>query len=309
MFDQRCKVPTNYAFKTFMILICAAAATFAQFDKAEARELDTATLQASDQVPVNDNRIAELWSALPALDNSQGIRVRRDCTASYLGENFWLTAHHCISNSPLMDGFLRQSDGEVAGIAAIYTKSSTDDVALIKVGPGIDADPFDLANTQLAIGEKATLTGYGQPHDYASSATTIIREQVPSLDFGNVIYTDLFKGMSAALSRSCSGDSGAPIYVGNTLYAVHTAGGFNPGCTDGHDMPMWHTNIVSRKSWVSTTRRLNSQFSDMEKEKAAVGLRYSAGLFPSAPGLVRPSENNYPAVKSSSFQQSSTKLF
>lgn len=57
------------------------------------------------------------------------------------------------------------------------------------------------------------------------------------------------------------------IYVGNTLYAVHTAGGCNPGCTDGHDMPMWHTNIVSRKSWVSTTRRLNSQFSDMEREK------------------------------------------
>lgn len=33
-------------------------------------------------------------------------------------------------------------------------------------------------------------------------------------------------------------------------------------------MPMWHTNIVSRKSWVSTTRRLNSQFSDMERESS-----------------------------------------
>ena len=40
--------------------------------------------------------------------------------------------------SPFMDGFLRQSDGEVAGIAAIYTKSSTEDVALIKVGDGIN---------------------------------------------------------------------------------------------------------------------------------------------------------------------------
>lgn len=41
-----------------------------------------------------------------------------------------------------MDGFLRQSDGDTAGIAAIYTKSSTDDVVLIKVGEGINADPF-----------------------------------------------------------------------------------------------------------------------------------------------------------------------
>lgn len=51
-----------------------------------------------------------------------------------------------------MDGFLRQSDGEVAGIAAIYTKSSNDDVALIKVGEGITAKTFALASEPLNIG-------------------------------------------------------------------------------------------------------------------------------------------------------------
>ncbi len=50
-----------------------------------------------------------------------------------------------------MVGFLRLSDGEVAGITAIYTKSSNDDVALIKVGEGIHADTFTLANEPEAI--------------------------------------------------------------------------------------------------------------------------------------------------------------
>ena len=224
-------------------LACTFTALGACSAVAVAADNDFASLQASSTVPVNDNRIAALWSVTPSLDDSQQQRVRRDCTASYIGDNFWLTAHHCVSNSPFMDGFLRQSDGEVAGIAAIYTKSSTEDVALIKVGDGINADSFILATEPLKIGGQAVLTGYGQPHDYASSASTVISEKVDSLNFGNVTYTDLLKGKSSTPSRSCGGDSGAPVYKNNTLYAVHTAGGFNPECIDGQDRPMWHTNL------------------------------------------------------------------
>ena len=189
-------------------LACAFTALGACSSVAVAADNDFASLQASSTVPVNDNRIAALWSVTPSLDDSQQQRVRRDCTASYVGDNFWLTAHHCVSNSPFMDGFLRQSDGEVAGIAAIYTKSSTEDVALIKVGDGINADSFTVATEPLKIGDQAVLTGYGQPHDYASSASTVISEKVNSLNFGNVTYTDLFKGTSSTTSRSCGGDSG-----------------------------------------------------------------------------------------------------
>ncbi|MDN6236124.1 MAG: S1 family peptidase [Corynebacterium flavescens] len=92
---------------------------------------DLAAVQASSITPVNDNRIAALWSVIPGLDDTDGKRLRRDCTASYVGDNFWLTAHHCVSSTPFMYGFLQQSDGDTAVIAAIYTKSSTDDVALI----------------------------------------------------------------------------------------------------------------------------------------------------------------------------------
>ena len=275
-------------------LACVFTALGACSSVAVAADNDFASLQASSTVPVNDNRIAALWSVTPSLDDSQQQRVRRDCTASYVGDNFWLTAHHCVSNSPFMDGFLRQSDGEVAGIAAIYTKSSTEDVALIKVGDGINADSFTVATEPLKIGDQAVLTGYGQPHDYASSASTVISEKVNSLNFGNVTYTDLFKGTSSTTSRSCGGDSGAPIYKDNILYAVHTAGGFNPECNDGKDRPMWHTNIVSRIPWIKETMQSNSSFTDQEKAKSNTGLKHAATLFPDVSNPKNPHNDSSP---------------
>lgn len=233
-------------------------------------------LQASSTVPVDDNRIAALWSVIPDSDRAQGSSIRRDCTASYVGDNFWITAHHCVSSMPVMDGFLRQSDGETAGIAAVYVKSSIEDVALIKVGDGINADTFTLAKHPLEVGQQAFMTGYGLPHDYASTAVTMITEKVESLNFGNATYTKLFKGKSLTDSRSCSGDSGAPVYRENTLYAVHTAGGFNPSCTAGKDRPMWHTDIVPRLDWLEETIQANTGLSPQEKAKAKAGLKYAA---------------------------------
>lgn len=289
----------------FVSLACNTSALFNSPHASNATELDIATLQASSTVPVNDNRIAALWSATPNLDTPNGTYTRQDCTTSYLGNNFWLTAHHCVSNWPFMDGFLRQSDGEVAGIAAIYTKSPTDDVALIKTGEGISADPFTLANESLIIGDQAVLTGYGQPHDYASSAVTIISEKVEALNFGNVTYTDLLKGKSSTSSRSCGGDSGAPVYRGNVLYAVHTAGGFNPDCNDGQNRPMWHTNVVSRALWIKETLQRNSSFTNQEITKANTGLEYTAILFPSSAKPEVPNKNSSGRFALSSSQSSS----
>ncbi|GAB3948454.1 trypsin-like serine protease [Corynebacterium tapiri] len=255
---------------------------------AHAADDSEASLQASSPVPVNDNRIAALWSVIPGPASDDTPQIRRDCTASFLGDHFWLTAHHCISHAPMMDGFLQQPDGEHAGIAAIYTMSDSDDVALIKTGDGINADSFSLADHPLQVGEHALLTGYGQTHDFASTATTVITDTVASLDFGNVTYTDLFKGKAVTESRSCSGDSGAPIFKDNTLYAVHTAGGYNPACSDGRDKPMWHTNIVSRATWITQTMADNAGLSPQEQRKAAVGLSH-APTSTSAPDKDAPS--------------------
>lgn len=233
---------------------------------------DRPSLQATSTTPVVDNRIAALWQVIPSPSGDAPLQVRRECTASYVGDGFWLTAHHCVSQNPSMDGYLEQFDGQRAGIAGIYTLSDTDDVALIEVGPGIDADTFDVARDPLDIGQQATLTGYGETHDYASSATTTIVAHRDEIDFGSAVYTDLFEALSATASRSCSGDSGAPVYIGSTIHAIHTGGGYNPSCEDGKDMLMWHTNVASRATWIKSTTRMNAGLTESEESKAAAGL-------------------------------------
>ncbi|TKW73513.1 MAG: hypothetical protein DI610_09780 [Staphylococcus hominis] len=44
-------------------------------------------------------------------------------------------------------------------------------------------------------------------------------------------------------SRSCSGDSGAPLYQDTTIFAVHTGGEENESCADGTRRRMWHSEI------------------------------------------------------------------
>ncbi|MEX3504312.1 trypsin-like serine protease [Corynebacterium sp. LK2510] len=233
---------------------------------------DRPSLQATSTTPVEDNRIAALWHVVTPASADAAPQVRRECTVSYVGDGFWLTAHHCVSQSPSMDGYLEQFDGQRAGIAGIYTLSDTDDVALIEAGSGIDADTFDVAQDPLEIGQQATMTGYGETHEYASSATTTIINHRNKIDFGSAVYTDLFEAQSVTASRSCGGDSGAPVYIGSTIYAIHTGGGYNPSCLDGKGMLMWHTNIASRAEWISNSIRMNAGLTKSQRQKAAAGL-------------------------------------
>ena len=202
-----------------------------------------------------------------------------------------------------MDGCLEQFDGQRAGIAKIYMLSDADDVALIEVGPGIDAEIFKIAQDPLKIGQRATMSGHGETHEYASSTTAMIVDHREKMDFESAVYTDLFEARYATTSRSCSGDSGGPVYIGSTVYAVHTAGGFNPSCADGKDMLMWHTNIASRAGWIADTIRTNVGLTESEKIKAATGLNASA------PGgrelnAYEETRNHYQGLLSSSFSNS-----
>lgn len=262
------------------------------------------SLQATSATPVKDNRIAALWQVIPP-DSTEGTpQARRQCTTSYLGDGFWLTAHHCVSHNPSMDGYLEQFDGQRAGIAGIHTLSEIDDLALIETGPGIAADAFDIAQTPLEVGQQATLTGYGETHDYASSATTTITGHRDRIDFGAAIYTDLLEARSATTSRSCSGDSGAPVYIGSTIYAIHTGGGYNPSCVDGKNMLMWHTNIASRADWINITIRMNAGLTAAEKRKAAAGLNAAPPHEP-APNDVDQRTSSHPRSPVSSSRFSS----
>lgn len=196
-----------------------------------------------------------------------------------------------------MSGYLAQSDGHTAGIANTYTLSSQDDIALIKTGDGITATPFDLPTRSLTTGENATLLGYAITHDYASAAATTITGHLDTLDVGTTIYTDVYETRSVTDSRSCNGDSGGPIYQGNTIYAVHTAGGFNPSCIGGQDRPMWHTSVYSRVPWINETMNKHAGLSADEQQRAAAGLAAAPAL-PAPPS--NPSESADPLGSGSS---------
>ena len=82
-------------------------------------------------------------------------------------------------------------------------------------------------------GEQAQLIGYGATNNFASRASTLITARLTEFDFGHARYTDLVEARSVTDSRTCNGDSGDPVYINDTIYAVHTAGGYNPDCMGG----------------------------------------------------------------------------
>ena len=113
-----------------------------------------------------DNRIGALYV-------KKGLEARVSCTANHIGGKWWITAQHCVDGRLDMIGFIEQADGDFAGIEAIYQKSTDYDIALIKVGSGINSGTFDLSDTKANIGQVLSFVGYGavQLYSYSSKST------------------------------------------------------------------------------------------------------------------------------------------
>lgn len=210
-----------------------------------------AVTQATSREPVDDDRIAALW--VGSLDeNTSRNRGNRLCTVSFLGDNVWITARHCADDAEGSPAYLEQSDGEQAEVIRTDLVPNNADIALVTTGPGIDARPFELPTRSLNTGDTANLTGYGLTNDFASTAVVRITERLESKKLGSSTFKDLLESESITPSRSCDGDSGAPVYVGNVIYAVHSAGGFNPSCLDGINRKMWHSDVFPQVEWIKS---------------------------------------------------------
>lgn len=205
--------------------------------------------KATSTVPVSDSRIAQIWEP----DSNHSSSHIPTCTASYIGEKFWITALHCVNSELRAGGYLKSRDLGEANILGVYSKSPQEDVALLKVDIESDADPFELPERALKNGESATLSGYGIANGFLSTAPVRVQSTLDRKKIGDVEYKDMIESTSETASRSCSGDSGAPVYKGSTIYAVHSAGGFNPSCLSGHGKKMWHSSLESRISWIRST--------------------------------------------------------
>ncbi|QQE52578.1 trypsin-like serine protease [Corynebacterium striatum] len=204
------------------------------------------SLQASDTNPVVDNRIA----ALVSVSSSTG-QERRTCTASSISADIWLTARHC---SPKPGDLLRQVDGDEAKVKQVFFMSVADDLALLKVGKGIEANAFELPISPLQKGDSLTLIGYGASHEYSSIAQLEVKNFIDSYppEIG-IPYHDLVIATTTTPSRTCEGDSGSPVYSGNTIYAIHTAGGSNPSCTNSEGSLTWLSELSpERVHWIES---------------------------------------------------------
>lgn len=139
---------------TFVLLVALALPSFAAVPYTpQVAPLATST------VPSNDDRVGALWEAI---DPNDPTNIVKKCSANHLGNGFWITAHHCIASNPSMQGFIKQDDGDQAPIKEIFTKSNNDDVALIKVEEGIQAQSFILPSRAPYVGEEFSLIGFAK---------------------------------------------------------------------------------------------------------------------------------------------------
>lgn len=221
-----------------------------------------ASTRATSQEPVDDDRIAALW--VGDLDGNTSLKKgNRLCTVSFLGDNVWVTARHCAEDAEGSPAYLEQSDGERAKVVSTDPVPDNTDIALVTTAPGIKARPFELPTHSLNTGDIASLTGYGLTHDFASTAVVRITQRLKSKKLGPSTFKDILESESITPSRSCDGDSGAPVYIENVIYAVHSAGGFNPSCLDGINRKMWHSDVFPQVEWIKSKLLHNSSSSPM----------------------------------------------
>jgi len=214
-----------------------------------------------------DNRIGALYV-------KKGLEARVSCTANHIGGKWWITAQHCVDGELDMIGFIEQADGDFAGIEAIYQKSTDYDIALIKVGSGINSGTFDLSDTKANIGQVLSLVGYGAVQPYSSKSTLKVVGSYSDVTYydkdGDVTnhYYDLLHTTPVLPDEymTTGGDSGAAAWTGNTLYGIHSGGNAGSGGTDA-----CHANTAPHVSWIKDTMKRNNSSSITEKYRAFRG--------------------------------------
>lgn len=197
--------------------------THAPVDDSGARDV----LQATSTVAAKDDRVAALWQ-----------NESRECSAGYIGDDWWLTATHCLGRNLR----LTQADGDSAKVVASTPVAEKSDIALLKAEP-MEAEAFELPTRPLRVNEKLLLVGFGGSHTFSSEAVSRIEETGVTHEIEGHEFENLLKSHSLFSSRSCSGDSGAPLYQDTTIFAVHTGGEENESCADGTRRRMWHSEI------------------------------------------------------------------
>ena len=234
--------------------------------------------------PTYDDRIGALYF----LTKFGSTYATRSCTAEYLGGKFWLTARHCIvkplgrdayDHSNLL-GFILQSDHQYAGIQNIYMHPDEGvDLALVKVGTGISAQPFTLSSSLPAEQSVLTAIGYSghgtTTHNFSSLTRmrVIDNDATVPVDGYRVDWRNVSEMEQVDSYRTCKGDSGGPAYRHNTLYSVISATDTKAN-TNGYDKCFdlaYFTNVSPFIDWITNTMNNNSGSTYIERFNSFMG--------------------------------------
>ncbi|XP_067000659.2 trypsin-1 [Anabrus simplex] len=192
------------------------------------------------------------------------------CGASIIGEEWALTAAHCVVGMKPKEVTLRvgsssyKKGGEVHKATELkkhkkYSdKSDDNDIALIKVSP-----PFKFTDKVKAIelnekavkgGTKAIVTGWGvTKEDNPDVPATLRKVEIPVVDHAKcakmlegITANMLCAGYEEGKKDACQGDSGGPLAADGKLIGVVS---FGEGCAEPNS-PGVYTDVSKYRKWI-----------------------------------------------------------
>lgn len=211
-----------------------------------------------------EERIAALWVEEHPLSEDDDRGLDRICSASSLGNGYWITALHCVGEYSTFTGFIEQKNGRVSRVEQVFFRSDSHDIALLKVSKGGIVHGFELPNRNLKSGEDATLIGIPYGANNATRIPVRIRAMFESVAFVGAEFRHLLKSESTSDLRSCPGVSGGAVFIEDTIYAVHTGAEGGPLCNADQKRTMWHTDLYSSREWIREIMESNSPRADDE---------------------------------------------
>lgn len=241
-----------------------------------------------DQAALDDDRLrgADGWFLYAQTPQQRAHK----CGGVYIGENWILTAAHCltkVAGNPLETRFVRMGTNNLAFAGSIYqieravihegydesVAPPPNDIALIRVDGEVIAKPIRLLGDQpgdapVAAGDNLRVTGWGyrkavadgvrsaapnppSPELYQVNLTPTARGcEIPSGYADRMICAEAFK----AGEDSCSGDSGGPMTraEGRVRVLVGLVS-WGRGCAQ-RGMPGIYTAVAGYRDWIARAK-------------------------------------------------------
>lgn len=194
------------------------------------------------------------------------------CTASNTGGRWWITAAHCVAGKEDKIGFIKQPDGEYAGVEAVFTRGDGIDIGVVRVGSGINATEMRIDNP--VVRDNLRLTQFGFPGNmnpntgdlfYVTVDGTVIPGKTSESfhDSSGMWHADEF-AVQYDHAWISGGDSGGPLFIDNQIYGITAT--VVDGTNYGHA-----AKTAPHTWWMNDRKRYDGGSSFGERWKARKG--------------------------------------